>query len=262
MKMTGENPGVQRNPNHARHREMVMRRDKGMCHLCGEPYADTMDHIVPVAWGGSDDPSNLAPAHGSCNSSKGAAKPPDWTWNRPSMWLDGYGPNKHSQERKVENPTSGGRYWVDLAGADLRGPRANMRGTFLHTTKLHNANLSATNWSRSNLSGMDLTGACLMAANLRGSNISGANLQAASLKRAKLRRANLEGANLEGANLEDADLSEANLQGANLHGANLQGVTFENTTMPDGTTRTTPPPPPPPPPTPRRTPILRKLLRK
>lgn len=86
-------PHVERTRRHQQHREAVMRRDHGVCHICGQPAADAIDHIVPVAWGGSDDPTNLAPAHTSCNSRKRDARPDDWTWNRPSMWLPGYGPN-------------------------------------------------------------------------------------------------------------------------------------------------------------------------
>ena len=63
-----------------------MRANNGMCHICGEGGADAIDHIVPVAWGGSDDISNLAPAHTSCNSARGDAAPPPWTYTRPSMW--------------------------------------------------------------------------------------------------------------------------------------------------------------------------------
>ena len=69
-----------------------MRAHNGVCHICGQPAADAIDHIVPVAWGGSDDPSNLAPAHTSCNTAKGDSAPPQWTYSRPSMWLRGYGP--------------------------------------------------------------------------------------------------------------------------------------------------------------------------
>ncbi|WP_432536864.1 HNH endonuclease [Kineococcus arenarius] len=44
-----------------------------VCHLCGLPGADEVDHVVPVALGGAEwDPVNLAPAHGGCNRRKGA----------------------------------------------------------------------------------------------------------------------------------------------------------------------------------------------
>lgn len=46
------------------------RRD-GVCHLCGQPGADTLDHLVPLSKGGTNDPSNLRPAHRACNSRKG-----------------------------------------------------------------------------------------------------------------------------------------------------------------------------------------------
>lgn len=62
----------------------------GICHLCGKPGADTLDHVVALA----EDPNgggleNWLPAHRSCNSSKGGrvaghapagkpAKRPDW----------------------------------------------------------------------------------------------------------------------------------------------------------------------------------------
>jgi hypothetical protein len=79
-----------------------MRAHEGVCHVCGEGAADSIDHLVPVAWGGSDDPSNLAPAHTSCNSARGDARPPEWAYERPSMWLPGYGPrssNARSAQR-------------------------------------------------------------------------------------------------------------------------------------------------------------------
>lgn len=41
------------------------------CHLCGKPGADTVDHLIPQALGGSHEADNLAPAHRRCNSSRG-----------------------------------------------------------------------------------------------------------------------------------------------------------------------------------------------
>jgi 5-methylcytosine-specific restriction endonuclease McrA len=46
----------------------------GRCHGPFDNPADppVIDHIVAVAHGGSDDPSNLQPAHRSCNGRAGA----------------------------------------------------------------------------------------------------------------------------------------------------------------------------------------------
>ena len=94
-------PHITRTRRHGKHREAVMARDAGICHLCGGAHADAIDHIVPVSWGGSDDPSNLAPAHTSCNTRKRDARPDAWTWNRPGMWLPGYGPNTTSTSART-----------------------------------------------------------------------------------------------------------------------------------------------------------------
>lgn len=82
-----------------------MRANNGMCHICGEGGADAIDHIVPVAWGGSDDISNLAPAHTSCNSARGDAAPPAWTYTRPSMWLPGFGPRAPGGPQAARGPS-------------------------------------------------------------------------------------------------------------------------------------------------------------
>lgn len=71
----------------------VIRRDRGICHICGRPGADTADHLVPVARGGAwYDPANLAAAHRRCNLSRGARsvgvarrearmrQPAGWSW--------------------------------------------------------------------------------------------------------------------------------------------------------------------------------------
>lgn len=56
-------------------------RDDYSCHICGEstskdydcsdPWSPTLDHLVPRALGGGDEPSNLAVAHLWCNSVRG-----------------------------------------------------------------------------------------------------------------------------------------------------------------------------------------------
>ena len=91
---------VRRTRRHQKYREQVMRAHGGVCHICGQGAADAIDHLVPVAWGGSDDPANLAPAHTSCNSARGAPPSPQWTYEHPSMWLPGYGPRSSSGAAK------------------------------------------------------------------------------------------------------------------------------------------------------------------
>lgn len=50
----------------------IIERDHGLCWICGQPGADTTDHIIPRANGGTNDEHNLAAAHKRCNSSRGA----------------------------------------------------------------------------------------------------------------------------------------------------------------------------------------------
>ena len=95
-----------------------MRSHNGVCHICRQGAADAIDHIVPVAWGGSDDPSNLAPAHTSCNSAKGDAPPAQWTYARPTMWLPGYGPR--AAGGTGAQPSSGASCWA-IGGAVVAG---------------------------------------------------------------------------------------------------------------------------------------------
>lgn len=51
--------------------------ESNICWLCGQPGADTVDHIVPrsVAPHLGEELANLAPAHRGCNSSRGARAP-------------------------------------------------------------------------------------------------------------------------------------------------------------------------------------------
>lgn len=53
----------------------VLRRDNHACRYCGAAAPEaklTVDHVVPVALGGSDEPSNLVAACADCNSGKSA----------------------------------------------------------------------------------------------------------------------------------------------------------------------------------------------
>ncbi|RLC88792.1 MAG: hypothetical protein DRJ03_01700 [Chloroflexi bacterium] len=51
---------------------MVFERDKYRCQYCGTWKNLTVDHIVPVSKGGSDDVNNLQTLCNECNARKGA----------------------------------------------------------------------------------------------------------------------------------------------------------------------------------------------
>lgn len=53
-------------------RAAILQRDHGICHICHQPGAGTVDHLDAHAYGGTDHPSNLAAAHQHCNSARGA----------------------------------------------------------------------------------------------------------------------------------------------------------------------------------------------
>jgi len=53
-------------------RLLVIARDNGICHICGLYGANSVDHVIPHAKGGSDDPTNLKAAHLRCNEDKRA----------------------------------------------------------------------------------------------------------------------------------------------------------------------------------------------
>lgn len=76
----------------------VIRRDGGICHLCGEPGADSADHIVPWSISKDDSMANLAAVHHDvepkCNRLRGdrsvgtaraeiaasLSRPAGWDW--------------------------------------------------------------------------------------------------------------------------------------------------------------------------------------
>ncbi|MFE7799052.1 HNH endonuclease [Nocardia sp. NPDC057440] len=65
-------------PVSKRVRYEVLRRDNHSCKYCGAAAPDvalTVDHVVPVALGGGDDPSNLVAACSDCNSGKTSTSP-------------------------------------------------------------------------------------------------------------------------------------------------------------------------------------------
>lgn len=68
-----------RQPLPAALRSMILNRDGARCRYCGDECGPFhIDHIVSVALGGTDDPSNLCVACKPCNLSKGAKALEDW----------------------------------------------------------------------------------------------------------------------------------------------------------------------------------------
>ena len=46
----------------------IIARDGGICHVCGQPGADTAHHLVGRRKGGSNDPGNLRAVHRGCHN--------------------------------------------------------------------------------------------------------------------------------------------------------------------------------------------------
>lgn len=56
-------------------RAAIIARDRSICHICKKrvpPTQITLDHLIPLSRGGSHTADNLAVAHLSCNSRRGA----------------------------------------------------------------------------------------------------------------------------------------------------------------------------------------------
>lgn len=54
-------------------RAQVLAESGGICWLCGQPGATTVDHVAPLSRSehGALDPANLRAAHSTCNSARG-----------------------------------------------------------------------------------------------------------------------------------------------------------------------------------------------
>ena len=57
---------------------VILRRDNHTCQYCGAQDDLTIDHITPLARGGTNVLDNLQAACRSCNSAKGARTPEEW----------------------------------------------------------------------------------------------------------------------------------------------------------------------------------------
>jgi 5-methylcytosine-specific restriction endonuclease McrA len=66
-------------------RKRVLARDQGTCYICGRLGSDEVDHLKPVAEGGSSELVNLASVHSSCHIHR--HQDPDWASERVSAAL-------------------------------------------------------------------------------------------------------------------------------------------------------------------------------
>ena len=58
-----------------RDNQRTMRAHRGICHWCGQPGADRVDHITPLSQGGTDSETNRAPIHAvPCHAAKTRAE--------------------------------------------------------------------------------------------------------------------------------------------------------------------------------------------
>lgn len=57
------NPGYETPKNWVALKRFVIARDRGVCYICGEGGADSVDHVIPKAEGGSDLTNNLKAIH-------------------------------------------------------------------------------------------------------------------------------------------------------------------------------------------------------
>ena len=51
-------------------RQRILIRDGYCCQYCGDENANTVDHVIPISKGGTDEPENLVAACSRCNYSK------------------------------------------------------------------------------------------------------------------------------------------------------------------------------------------------
>lgn len=64
--------------DYQKHRSFVYQRDGHRCVYCGAHQNLSLDHVVPLSRGGSNDLDNLATACRSCNSQKSNRTPDEW----------------------------------------------------------------------------------------------------------------------------------------------------------------------------------------
>ena len=84
-------------------REMIYKKANGKCELCGKSivFSDmTIDHITPLAMGGTNDISNVQCSCSVCNSIKGSILPEDFLDRITTIFM--YQMEKKVSKRELE----------------------------------------------------------------------------------------------------------------------------------------------------------------
>ena len=91
-------------------RMRIFADHRGACHICGdvingvrEPW--DIDHVIPLALGGDDEPSNMAPAHARCHRGPGGKTSADIAQIAKAKRVHA----KHIGARQPKNPLPGSR---------------------------------------------------------------------------------------------------------------------------------------------------------
>lgn len=69
---------LKRSRGYLKHRDSVFDRDGNQCVYCGSTENLTLDHVIPISKGGSDDQDNLVCCCKRCNSSKNDKLLSEW----------------------------------------------------------------------------------------------------------------------------------------------------------------------------------------
>jgi hypothetical protein len=128
---TDDKTDARRKPISRRLRFEILRRDNNACRYCGGQPPEvklTIDHVLPVALGGTDDPSNLCAACVACNGGKSSSNPDAATVAQVSedavRWAEAM---KLAAERLAQNKTAASEQmkpffdeWFVLSGPGWR----------------------------------------------------------------------------------------------------------------------------------------------
>jgi 5-methylcytosine-specific restriction endonuclease McrA len=107
-----------------RTRYEVLRRDNHTCRYCGGAAPDTtltVDHVTPVALGGTDDPANLVAACRDCNAGKASTSPDaalvEDVAQDAVRWAAAIKlAAQNAERREAENARYVAAFWDELAG--------------------------------------------------------------------------------------------------------------------------------------------------